>query len=255
LLTPAFAGLVAFLCSFGGALGGMALRPRLPTHHFEAESKDAIRLSMATVATLTALVVGLLIASAKQSFDERSQELRNAAVDAVLLDRTLAAFGPVANGARLTLRDTIRDRLDRIEEAIEGRRTMAALNATAPGTGTVQGSLLALQPQNDDQRWLKAKALDISSDIVRTRWLLAEPGADQVQWPFLVIVMFWLGVTFASFGLFAPRNASVIVALFLTALSIAGSITVILEMDEPYGGVIRVSDAPMRLALDAMGQP
>ena len=93
----------------------------------------------------------------------------------------------------------------------------------------------------------------IAQGIALERWTVVEQLGSSLQWPFLVVVVFWLAIIFASFGLFAPRNASVTAALFVAALSVAGSIFLILEMDRPYSGLVKISSAPLRTALAELG--
>jgi hypothetical protein len=118
----------------------------------------------------------------------------------------------------------------------------------------VQDRLRALAPQGDAQRWLQARALQISADLARARWLLVEQMEASIPEPLLVIVVFGLTILFTSFGLFAPRNATVTAALFVCALSVAGSIFLILEMEQPFGGLIQISSDPMRDALAHLGK-
>jgi hypothetical protein len=129
-------------------------------------------------------------------------------------------------------------------------------DALSGGTGieAIQRKLLALSPQNDAQRWLKATALQLSLEIAEARWLVVEQAGSSIQWPFLAILVFWLAVILASFGLFAPANSSVIVALFASALSVAAAIYLIVAMDQPYSGLIQISSAPIRTVLDQLGR-
>jgi len=198
-------------------------------------------------------VVGLLIASAKSSFDAKDGELTRAATRYVLLDRTMAEYGPETREARDLLRQILVMRLHQIwPEEDRGRLNPEAVNQGL-GVDAIQRYLLNLAPQNDAQRWLQSKALQLSSDIAEVRWTSAEELGGSIQWPFLTIVVFWFVVIFASFGLFAPPNASVIVVLFVCALSVAGSIYLIIEMDQPYGGLIKLSSAPVIAALGQIG--
>ena len=97
--------------------------------------------------------------------------------------------------------------------------------------------------------------MQTTSTIAARRWLIAQQIASNLRWPFLVVLIFWLAVIFASFGLFAPRNTIVVAALFVAALSVAGSIFLILEMDQPYGGFIKIRSDPLRSALEQLGRP
>ncbi len=243
---------VAFV--FGSALLGMFLAKVLPKEHLSPEAKDAIKVAMAMIATLSALVLGLLTASAKASLDEKENELRDWAAKVVLLDRTLAAYGPEADAARQSLKQNLAARIDQLWP---GRGTGTTPTALGSGIGIegIQNQLLALSPQTDAQRWLQSRALDISGSMAAERWSALQQVGSAVRWPFLAILVFWLAVIFASFGLFAPRNPLVIGALFVAALSVAGSIYIILEMDQPYGGLIKITSAPVRTALEQLGRP
>ena len=247
-------GGVVFLCVFGGALLGMLLNAILPKHHLSSESKDVIKVAMAMIATLAALVVGLLIASAKGSFDAKDGELKSTAAHLIMLDRTMAEYGPETREARDLLRQLIAMKIRQVWP--DERTGTVDPGAISRGSGieAIQLQLLALAPQNDAQRWLKSTALEISRNIAEARWLVVEQADSSIQWPFLAVLVFWLAAIFASFGLFAPCNGSVITALFISALSVAGSIYLIVEMDQPYGGLIRISSAPLHAALDQLGR-
>jgi hypothetical protein len=208
------------------------------------------------IATLAALVLGLLIASAKGNFDALSSGLRQTSSQVILLDRVLAHYGPETQEARDLLRRSVISAIarrwpeERIGEAVakapEGRVDFEA----------VQEKLRQLSPRNDAQRWLQSQALQISGEIAGGRWLLVEQiGQRSIPIPFFVILVFWLTIIFASFSLFAPRNATVISVLLLCALSAAGSLFLIMELDAPYAGMIKVSSAPLRNTLAHLGKP
>jgi hypothetical protein len=249
---PLGIGAIVFACVFGGALGGMFLRTVVPEHHLTKETEDAVKLGMGMVATLAALVIGLLVASAKSSFDTKDAELRHFAANLILLDRQLVHYGPEASEARDLLR----------------RYTVFKLDSTWPSEAShpvdnsdgwmlledVQDKLRALAPRDDAQRWLQARALQISSDLASTRWLLDVQRGTSIRVPFLVILVFWLTIIFTTFGVFAPHHATMIAALFVCALSVAGALFLILEMDRPFGGLIHLPSAPMREALAHLSQ-
>lgn len=209
---------------------------------------------MAMVATLAALVVGLLIASAKSSFDSKDGELRGAAARAVLLDRTMAEYGPETGEARNLFRQMVETKINQFWPKESTGNVDADAIGRGPGIEIVQRKLLDLAPQNDAQRWLKSTALQIGGNIAEARWLVVEQAGSSIQWPFLAILVFWLAIIFTSFGLFAPWNGSVITALFVCALSVAGSIYLIVEMDQSYGGLIKISSAPLRAVLDQLSR-
>jgi hypothetical protein len=247
-------GGIVFACTFGGALLGMLLGAILPKHHLGSDTKDVIKVSMAMIATLAALVVGLLIASAKSSFDGKDAEMRRMAARAILLDRTLAQYGPESLDIRHQFRGVVATRISQVWPEENDARVAPDAIGQGPAIEETQRKLLALSPQNDAQKWLVSTALQITGEIAESRWLVFEQVGSGIQWPFLAILIFWLSTILASFGLFAPRNASVITALFVCSLSISGSLFLIVQMDQPYSGLIKISSSPIRAALTQIGR-
>jgi hypothetical protein len=245
---------IMFACVFAGALFGMLLSRLLPREHLSSDAKDVIKVTMAMIATLAALVLGLLTASAKTSLDDKENAVKLWASQVILLDRTLAEYGPETQATRDLLKQTV---AMRVSQVWTGRDEKASPEMVTKGQGIegVQHALLALTPETDAQRWLQSTALEITKDIAASRWLIAQQIESNVRWPFLIVLIFWLTVIFTSFGLFAPRNYLVVAALFVAALSVAGSIFLILEMDQPYSGFIKVRPDPLRMALEQLGHP
>ena len=247
--------LIAFGCIFGGMLLGMFLRGVLPKHHVSDESMGVVKLGTGMLATLAALVIGLLIASAKGSFDTMNTGLMQTGSKIILLDRLMAQYGPETREARDFLRRGVASFVERVwpKERI-GNAELKSLDPKA-GLEALQEKLLQLSPKSDAQRWVLSRALQVSGEIAETRWLLIQQvGLSSLSMPFLVILVSWLVIIFFSFGLSSPRNATVIVVLLICALSAAVSLYLILELDRPYGGLIRISDAPLRNALEYLGK-
>ena len=242
---------LVFACVFGGALLGLLLRRLLPDGHLTSDAKDVIKLSTGLVSTMAALVLGLLVASAKSSYDAQSTELTQLSANVIMLDRILARYGSDAQGVRDLLRASVQRGIDRLWPPSAGSH--ADLAPMAVGD-TLQDRLLALSPQDDPHRALKAQALAIASSGGQTRWLMYEQGATSVSLPLLVVLVLWLSVIFISFGLFSPTNPTVVASLLVSALSVSGAIFLILEMYSPYEGVIQISSAPLRAALAHLGQ-
>ena len=230
----------------------MALRLILPEHHLSAESKDVIKLGMALTATMSALVLALLINSAKSSFDAQRNEVTQISANIILLDRVLAHYGPETKEARDLLGLSAAGMTDRIW--LENRTGPTELEPTAVGAEAFYDKIQELSPQNEVQRSLQAQALRLSVDVGQTRWLLFEQRGRSIPMPFLVLLVFWVTIIFLSFGLFAPSNATVIATLFLCALSVSGAIFMILELDRPFGGLIQISSAPLRNAIANLGK-
>ncbi len=248
-MSPFAVGGIAFLCVFGAASIGLLLRSRLPEHHLSSDSRDAIKLATAVIGTLSALALGLLIASAKRSFDDAGAELRTAAARILLLDRVLAHYGPEAPEMRVTLR--------RLLEARLGRPDLDDENTLDDGFDIepVQEGLRNLTPQTDAQRWLHSRALQLSGEIAQARWMRTETEVGGFPPAFLAFLILWLALLFGSFCLLAPRNGTVVVIFVICALSITGALVLIIDMDHPYLGFIQVSDRPLRMALERLGRP
>ncbi|HEV7733476.1 MAG TPA: hypothetical protein VGR62_15015 [Candidatus Binatia bacterium] len=245
---------IVFTCVFGGALLGLVLRRVLPDDHLGSDSKDVVKLAMGLVATMAALALGLLTGSAKSTFDEEDGQLKQVAANVVLLDRTLAHYGPETNDARESIRRLIASRLSTIwPEEGAGSVERDDPEATA-AVERIDDQIRALSPQNDTQRTLQGRASETLGDVIRTRWLLLGEAGNSVQRPLLVVLVFWLAALFISFGLFAPRNPTVVTVLAVAAISVAGSIFLILEMNQPFTGFVKISSAPLRFALAHLGQ-
>jgi hypothetical protein len=246
---------IVFGVVFGGAVLGMILRAWLPEHHVREDSRDVVKLAMGLIGTMTALVLGLLIASAKGSFDTQRNGLAQMSGNVIFLDRTLAHYGPESKDARDMLRASVADMLQRTwpdENPQPGQtETKAGTEGRYEGLYT---KIEELAPKNDAQRSLQSQAMKTATDIGQMRWVLFAQKGRSTPTPFLVVMVFWLALILASFGLFAPRNAMAVVTLLLCALAISTAIFLILELDQPYDGIIRISSAPLRSALTQLGQ-
>lgn len=246
--------LISAGCIFGGALLGLLLHGLLPEHHLRDASKDTVKVGAAMIATLSALVLGLLVGSAKNTFDTAEAEMTQGGAKIILLDRLLADYGPETKAAREQLRRTVATQIEDLwPEEKTGASGLAAFERTG-GLEAVQMTLLKVMPTTDAQRQLFAAAQQICGDLRQTRWLLVEQTQSPIPIPFLVVLLFWLTVLHVSFGMLAPRNATVVAVLLICALSVSGAIFMILEMSHPLDGMIKVSSAPMRKALEHLGQ-
>jgi hypothetical protein len=251
-MNPVATTAIVFACVFGGALLGMALRTVVPANHLDNETKDVVKLGVGLIGTMAALVLGLLVASAKSSYDTRSGELTQMAANTILLDRVLAHYGPDAGDLRAILRVA----LERMHDEVwpQDRAGPGGLSSKSASHEVIFDRIQELTPRTDGQRALQSEAETIAINIGQTRWLLFEQNGTAISLPFLVVVVFWLSLLFVSFGLFGPRNMTVAVTLFMSALSVAGAIFLIMELDRPFNGLIQISDAPLRNALAVLGK-
>jgi hypothetical protein len=254
-MSPITVGLLVFALAFGSVLAGIGLRAALPVHHFSEDSKKAVNSGVALIATMTALVLGLITASAKSNYDQLDATVRESAVNLMKLNEVLVRIGPESEKARAALRDTV-------AVAIEANWPDASSSEPRPeDTSRLTGKqervfseIRMLPEQTAYQQWLKAHALDMAEGMRGARWAMVASMGTSVPAPFLVVLVFWLVVIFVSFGLVAPRNGTVIVILFACALSVASAIVLVLEMDGPFSGMIRISPDPLKFVLSRMGE-
>ena len=251
-MTALTIAIITFALTFGCAWIGTAIRATLPAQHLSKESQDVVRLGMGLVATMTALLLGLVTAAAKGSYDSQDTAIKNSAASIVTLDRLLARYGPETTPIRDLLQRTVKAR---VEEVWPERGDAGDLN-TAQGPApaeAIENAILSLTPSTDSQRWFKAEALKLTSEVLKTRWRLFGTAGGSVSRTLLAVVVFWLTMTFASFGLYAPRNATVLTVLFIASISVAAAVFLILELDDPFHGIIKISNAPMQFALSNLG--
>ena len=245
---PLAISLIAFAVIFTGAFAGLFLRNSLPQRHLTEDAKDVVRLGTGLIGTIAALVLSLLISSANSSFDTESGQVKRLTADIILLDKLLGQYGPDTRASR----DLLRRAIGPMVERIWGENNSHSANQTpfVAGLGEdVFAQILALSPKDDAQRGLKERAVAVSSDLAQTRLLLYEQGRGSIPLPFLAVLVFWLAIIFASFSLFSRLNPTLIAVLFVFALSASGAIFLILELSQPFTGLMQISSTPLRNAL------
>ena len=207
---------------------------------------------------MAAIVLGLLVASAKASYDTKHDEVQNAAAKLIVLDRTLRQYGTEAEPVRALLLDRVKSaasmRWLKSEQASPGARTASPSPATY-GYEQIWLSVRTLSPANDVQRALQARALEIIDQLGQMRWLITAQSSEGVSIPMLVALVVWLAVIAGCAGVFAPRHRTMFVIALLCALAVSGTIFLLMELYDPFGGVMRMSSAPMQTALDVLSQP
>ena len=238
---------IIFVLTLGGILLGALLRQTLPKHHLSEDAQDTVRLGVGLIATIAALVLGLLIAAAKSSFDTQNTQIKQITADLILLDNILAQYGPEAGPIREQMRNSVGSFAERMwREKQMGMTGPFETNAAAEG---IYLAIQKLSPQDDLQRALQSRAVQLVNDLAQTRLLLFVESESLIPAPFLAILAFWLVIIFASFSLFSPLNVTVFTCLSLFALSAACAIFLILELSRPFEGILMISSAPLRNAL------
>jgi hypothetical protein len=234
---------VLFALLVGATLLGRLVRRYLPEGHLNTDSKDAVKLAMGLVATMTALVLGLLVSSAKDGYDTKRSEVIQMAAKVAFLNRLLTLYGQEAAQARGQLRDAVADSLRRIWPADRGGVTELAPNQQTGDAVFV--TVQQLSPHDDAQRALKTQVTTLMVDLAELRLLLVAQSIPSISKPMLLILVSWLVVIFFGFSVIAPPNATTMLALVASAFSVACAIFLILELDQPFGGLIHIPSEPL----------
>lgn len=247
-MSPIAVAASAFFLIIGGTLVGTFVRARMPEHHLTGDSKEVIRLATALVATLTGLVLALMFAATRTSFEQNSAAVSRLAVSFTELDEVLEDYGPAAAPIRKQLRADVQPLMDSIwqDDAVAAGRPPVGRRSHAT---SVAAMIRELQPANASQASLQARAMQIVHDIAQTRLALLAQPPDSVSTPFIVVVVLWLVFIFTTFAMSSKPNVTLTVVLFICILSASGALYLILELGLPFGGLMQVSAASLREAL------
>lgn len=250
------AGLIASVvsaCAFAGGLAGLALHRVLPEHHLSKETAEVVRLGAGMLSVLAALVLGLLVATARDALDAADRGVRGLSADLIQTDQALDAYGPEA----APIRDLLRRYAGAMLKEGWARSSHDLLEEDLPAGAAlerVRRAVLSLEPADAAQRWLRDQALAGSGALLEARWELLERQDLPIRPAFLVVLTSWIAFIFMGFGLNAPRNATVVCAFAVCASAIGASVFLVLEMEAPFDGVIRVGSRPVEIALARMAQ-
>jgi len=243
-------GVLVFGCGIGGALIGVFIGRRLPPQHMNSDTKEVVRLGMGMVATIAALVLGLLIASAKEFYDNQKEELAHVSANVVLLDRLLRHYGPEADAGRTVLRQSVARSLETIWPAEHTRIDAAPKMAQAERLyDLIQG----LAPADNRQRSIQSEAMSLAVNLGQTRWLMFEETQTSFSRPLLAVLLLWVTSIFLSWGIYSPLNATTLAVFLVAALSVSASVVLIVELYSPFNGLLRIPNLPLRLAYAELG--
>jgi hypothetical protein len=234
------------LLTLGCIIAGIVLGSLLPGDKLNPDTKEAIRLGTGLIGTIAALVLGLLIASAKSSFDTQTGQIRQVTANIMLLDVLLSEYGPEAADARRALRQQTASLVDNVWD--KDRSAQATFEVSPAGLALYERTQ-SLKPATDAQRFLQTRSIQLISDTAQTRILLFTQGQNPIPLPFLAMLVFWLTILFASFSMFARPSPIMIGTLGLFALSATGAIYLILELGQPFSGLLMIPSHPLANAL------
>jgi len=253
-MTAFAVSLLTFVCCCASAAAGVALRILLPDHHLDSESKDVMKSVMGIIATLAALVLGLLIASSKSAYDTQSNELQQLSASVVQLDRMLASYGPETRETRAMLKASVIDVHRRIWPENENQSANLDPSVTQAEATLFYTNLQNLSPKTEAQRHAQSAALQLLPTIAQTRMLMFEQVAGTISWPLLEVLISWVIMLFLGFGMLARPHATIAVTMMIGAFSVASAVFLIVELSQPYQGWIRIPDDSIRFVLTHIGR-
>jgi hypothetical protein len=240
------AGFLVVACLLGRTLNHF-----MPQHYLNPETKDSMKLAVGWVATMSALILGLLVNSAKTNYDAQRNTVIQLSAKVSLLDRALALYGPESNETRVHLRAATEELVNNLWE---DSGTKPILPPEAQAGAAIYIAISSLSPRDDTQRTLKGQALTLTAQIGELRALMIAQSVTYISRPLLAVLIAWLVVVFLTFSVIAPRSITALTILIVSALSISGAIFLIVELDRPFSGLIRIPNEPLLRALSNMGK-
>jgi hypothetical protein len=247
--------IIIFVCIIGGAFIGIFLRKMLPERHLSEESRNMVTIGMGIVATMAAIAVGLMIQGAQISFSGQRSDLIDMSAKIVFLDKLLSDYGPDAEEARVTLHSTLERTINQLwpKDGSGG----AMIEPPEPKSETLYYQILSLKPDNDVRHGIRDEALSLTYDLVQARETLVMGQARSIPGTFLIvlgIILFWFVAIFFSFGLYAPTNGTVVATLIISALAVTLALFIIMELNRPFDGLLRMPSEPLVEALQHIGK-
>jgi hypothetical protein len=238
---------LVFILLLGGALLGMYFDPFPATDQLKVETRTHVQVAVGLLTSMFALLLSLQLSSGKTNFDTQEQDVTVMASKILILDRVLVHYGPEAQGARETIRQAVIDLLNQVWP-MERSATSTWEPRTEAGD-KVYDKIQQLSPGNDEQRLERALALNMAVDLGQMRWKSAARIRSSTAVPLMIVEITWATIIFVSFGLLAPRNATVIVSLGVCAAAVSGGFFLIVELNTPFSGLLHASSAPFRETL------
>lgn len=244
--------LLVFAIIFAGAIAGMVIRRAAPDDHFVPDAKDTVRLAIGLIVTMTGLVLGMLVSSAKTFYDSEKNQVAEMASQVILLNDLLTAYGPETQQTRIEARQFVEESVNRVWPKEKSRLFQLR---PANNDESVFKQLQLLVPKNDSQASIKVQLMASLLSLKKTYWLMyLQSEQTSMPIPLMAVVTSWLVAIFISFGIFAPRNSTVIITLIVCALAASAAILIIVSMYSPFTGILKISPVAVRDALQQMAK-
>ena len=232
-----------FLCVGGASLLPLGLRDKIPARYRQKDTLQSARYVINTFAIITALVLGLMIDSTKNTFNTTTSNVYMLATDLYFLDRSLQHYGVEADQARQHLVSDLQQTLKR-PKSIENSLILDTAVSEAL-LNSVDSSLNDIKATDAEHIAQLQETKAQYQKIVELQQELAEESAGVIPNPLIEMLAAWLILLFASIGYQAPRNLFVAGNLILASFLISGALYLIIDMNAPFSGLIQVSTAPL----------
>ena len=235
----------------------MILAPIWVTPELAWSYADLDELTSRPMTSATSVAIrpeAILTTSFESSYDQASSGVTQIGAKIILLDRALGRYGPETKAIRERMREEIAISIERLWPTGRGLKPSLAAVEHGAGMDDVLDMIEQLAPPDEARRAIRSHSLQTCSELVHSRWLMIEQAQATPPTVFLGMLIFWLTVLFASLGLLAPRNLTTWTCLFVCAVSMAGAIYLILEMNRPLEGAVQISPAPLQKALSLVGK-
>lgn len=243
-----------FICIFVASLAGFQLQRALPRNFTDDATEGNVRSVLGMLSMLTAVVLGFVTTDAKKSFDHASEIVADTAVRMVSIDRILADFGDDGARLRAALRRYAKSWIERIQSpAGDTHSDLRTVQRAAELEAFVEG-IQRLKSSSASQSEQQERAVELSLGILHDRWALKTEHSASTPRVFLIVLLAWLAIEFFIFGLFATLNTPVLIATFLGAIMVASAFFLVLDLEGPMTGPMRISTGAMERALAIMGQ-
>ena len=236
-----------------GSIGlGQRLRRQLPDHHLAGDSKEVIRLATALIGTMAAVVLALLFSSTRAAYEVTNHNVARLTAGIMELDTLLQEYGGADSQH---LRQALRADVDRMIKGIWRDDAVATPAMLRPPSQqeSVPYRLRQLAPSNPLQSSLQSRALAVSTDLDQTRLTLFAQPPDSLAKPFIFVLVLWLCFIFASFSMSSHANSTLVVVLLACALAASTAIYLILELGQPFDGLLQIPNEALRTALKPVG--
>lgn len=245
---------ILFVVAFGAILLGLRVRRVLPRRYADEATMASVRAAVGQMAMLATVVLGFVTASAKSNFDASSTLIADSAMRFVTVDRILAGLGPRAAEFRGELKQILEWQLARMRSTAEVAESDTAIIERTEKYEAFHRRLASFEPESDLEATELQRARDLLAGLLSSQWMFRLDRAAGFPMAFLLFVLVWLAVDFFYVGLNANDNAFVILTAAFVALSVASAMFLMLELEGPTSGVIRVSLEPLERALAILGR-